>query len=101
MAIDKDLHRTLKMLRILHDYTITDLASALEISPGHLSEIENGKALPSISLLTRYSNTFQIPISSLLYIAEEGTYPAPAEKVRLKTKRSVVNILEKAIAALE
>lgn len=42
----------------------------LDISPSHLSEIESGSKSVSFDLLQRYSEVFEIPVSSITMFAE-------------------------------
>ena len=64
------LNQVLSLLRIYHQVSQTSLAKYLEISNSHLSEIEHGIKTPSIELLTKYSKTFTLPLSSIFFFAE-------------------------------
>ena len=64
------LHRALKLLRTSHDFKQKELAKKLEISASHLSEIESGKKTPSLVLLERYGEVFEVPVSSIVFLAE-------------------------------
>jgi transcriptional regulator with XRE-family HTH domain len=66
----KMLHRALKLLRTSHDFTQKELAKKLGISASHLSEIESGQKTPSLVLLERYGEVFEVPVSSILFLAE-------------------------------
>ena len=55
---------------MFHNISQKDLAQKLETSNSHLSEIESGKKQPSITLLQRYSEAFDIPASSIFFFAE-------------------------------
>jgi transcriptional regulator with XRE-family HTH domain len=66
----KMLHRALKLLRTSHDFKQKELAKKLGISASHLSEIESGKKTPSLVLLERYGEVFEVPVSSILFLAE-------------------------------
>ena len=66
----KMLHRALKLLRTSHDFKQKELAKKLEISASHLSEIESGQKAPSLVLLERYGEVFEVPVSSILFLAE-------------------------------
>lgn len=60
----------LKLLRASHDFTQKELAQKLRISASHLCEIESGKKTPSLALLEHYGQVFQVPVSSILFLAE-------------------------------
>ena len=64
------LHRALKLLRTSHDFKQKELAKKLGISASHLSEIESGQKTPSLVLLERYGEVFEVPVSSILFLAE-------------------------------
>ncbi len=64
------LHRALKLLRTSHDFSQKELAQKLGISKSHLCEIESAKKTPSLALLERYGDVFEVPVSSILFLAE-------------------------------
>jgi transcriptional regulator with XRE-family HTH domain len=64
------LHRALKLLRTSHDISQKELAQKLGISKSYLSEIESAKKTPSLALLERYGDVLQVPVSSILFLAE-------------------------------
>ena len=66
----KMLHRALKLLRTSYDFKQKELAKKLGISASHLSEIESGQKSPSLVLLERYGKVFEVPVSSILFLAE-------------------------------
>ena len=66
----KMLHRALKLLRTSHDLKQKQLAKQLGISASHLSEVESGQKTPSLVLLERYGEVFEVPVSSILFLAE-------------------------------
>ena len=66
----KMLYRALKLLRTSHDFKQKELAKKLGISASHLSEIESGQKTPSLVLLERYGKVFEVPVSSILFLAE-------------------------------
>lgn len=63
--------RALKLVRQYHRLNQMEMAKRLEISPSYLSEIEKGKKMPSLELLDKYSALIGIPVSSLVFLAEE------------------------------
>jgi transcriptional regulator with XRE-family HTH domain len=62
----------LKAIRQYHRMDQKKLAEKLDISPAHLCWIEKGKKTPTLEILTAYSRVFDIPLSSLIYFAEEA-----------------------------
>tara|TARA_B100001057_G_scaffold415582_1_gene433153 strand:- start:606 stop:923 length:318 start_codon:yes stop_codon:yes gene_type:complete len=63
--------RALKLVRQYHRLNQVQMANKLNISPSYLSEIEKGKKTPSIELLEKYASIIGIPVSSLVFLAEE------------------------------
>lgn len=64
------LGKALKMMRVFHDLTQKELSEKLGVSKSHLSEIESGKTSPSLDLLKRYSEAFDVPTSSIMLFSE-------------------------------
>lgn len=58
-------------LRGLRNVKAKDLAISLDISKSYLSEIENGKKIPSLSLICLVSIEFDIQVSTFFKICEE------------------------------
>jgi transcriptional regulator with XRE-family HTH domain len=89
------IHRALKAIRQFHGLTQTDLASQMGLSKSYLSEIEGGKKPPSIALLEKYSETFDIPVSSLVFFSEvigkEGKVP---QKFRMVFATKILQIMD-------
>ena len=84
----------LRLMRVFHDMSQTNLADKLGISKSYLSEIEKGeKKKVTLDLLERYSQVFNIPVSSLMFFAEQvdqGNY----EKVRASVAGKVLKMLD-------
>lgn len=65
-------HDALRLVRVFHDMSQTELAEQLGISKSYLSELEKGtKKKITLDLLTRYSQIFSIPVSSLVFFSEQ------------------------------
>jgi transcriptional regulator with XRE-family HTH domain len=67
------IHKALRLIRAFHNLKQKELADALKLSASYVNEIEHGKKQVTIETLQKYSNYFQIPLSSLLYFAEQTT----------------------------
>lgn len=61
----------LRLLRVFGDLKGKDLAIKLGISPNYLSEIEKGKKRPSLQVIDKYGETFNIKPSTILSLAED------------------------------
>lgn len=60
----------LRLLRIFNGYKSTELAEKLGISQSYVSEIENNKKQPTMDILDKYANIFEMKKSTLLLFAE-------------------------------
>ncbi|HEY8593752.1 MAG TPA: helix-turn-helix transcriptional regulator [Devosiaceae bacterium] len=61
----------LRLIRVFHDMTAVELSSELGVSKSLISEIENGRKKPTLGLVRRYSEYFEIPVSSIMFFSEE------------------------------
>lgn len=64
------INNALKLIRKYHNRTLTETAEDIGVSKSYLSELENGKKTPSIEVLKSYSDAFGMPLSSILFFAE-------------------------------
>lgn len=67
------LSEQLKVIRLSNAVTSEQLAKAVCITVGELEKIENGKKLPSLEVLERYSRIFNVEIN-LKFINGKGRY---------------------------
>lgn len=84
--------RALKLVRQYHRLNQVEMARKLEISPSYLSEIESGKKTPSLDLLEKYAAVIGIPVSSLVFLAEE--LGSDGSQVKLAVVDKAFKILE-------
>ena len=87
------LNEALRLVRVYHDLTQTQLSYELGISNSFLSEIESGKKNPSLELLGKYGQRFELPVSSLMFFSENLENPKPTDKVRLSVARKAIALL--------
>ena len=64
------LGEVLKLVRQYHRLDQKSAAEKLDIPASYLSEMERGKKEPTLRVIEKYQNTFDLPSSSLLFIAE-------------------------------
>lgn len=88
------MNQALKVVRQYHNINQTQLAGKLSISTSYLSELESGKKEPTLDILQRYSDVFNVPLSSLVVFSEtlEGTHNV--SKARSFISKKMVKILE-------
>jgi len=82
------------LVRVFHDLNQTTLANRLGISNSYLSEIESGKKTPTLELLQKYAETFNMPLSSLLFFAENLDNPTRSDKVRATIAHKTIKMLQ-------
>ena len=88
------LNEALRLIRVYHDLTQTQLSFELGVSNSHLSEIEGGKKTPTLELLNKYGNRFDIPVSSLLFFSENLDKSKVTDKLRVGVARKAISLLE-------
>lgn len=88
------LSKALLLLRKYHDLTQSQLSSELGVSNSYLSEIESGKKQPSLDVLGRYSDFFEIPLSSIIFFSEHIDDKKITERARLGFAGSILSMLE-------
>jgi transcriptional regulator with XRE-family HTH domain len=87
------LHEALRLIRIFHDISQTELARRIRVSKSYLSEIEKGKKQPTLSLLEQYSKEFKLPMSSIMFFSEALEKNSFSERTRLKISQKVIALL--------
>ena len=90
------IHDALRLLRSFHGMSQIALAKRLGISNSYLSEIESGKKKDGITvdLLTRYSEVFGIPVSSLMLFSENLDPARRGEKLRIAASAKILKLLD-------
>jgi transcriptional regulator with XRE-family HTH domain len=88
------LGEALRLIRVYHDLKQRQAAERLEISTSYLSEIENGRKTPTLDLIQRYSNTFNIPVSSIMFFAESVADGGPTDRARSFVAGKMVGLLK-------
>lgn len=86
-------HEALRLVRVFHDMNQTTLAERLQISKSYLSEIESGKKQVTLDLLQKYAEIFGMPLSSLLFFAEQ-VESGVRERLRSSIAGKVIKMLD-------
>jgi len=87
------ISEALRLIRVFHDLKQVELAVRLGVSKSHISEIEKGTKTPSLELIEKYSRTFNLPMSAIMFFAEELPHAKSGEKIRSKIASKVIDIL--------
>lgn len=88
------LGEALRLVRVYHDLSQSQLCAELGVSNSYVSEIESGKKQPTLELLQKYSAEFSIPVSSLMFFAENLDAPKPTDKLRKMAASQVISLLQ-------
>lgn len=83
----------LRLIRVFHDLKQFELADRLKVSKSHISEIENDNKMPSLELIAKYSDEFRIPVSAIMFFAEQIPTAKRGEKARTKIASTVLDLL--------
>jgi transcriptional regulator with XRE-family HTH domain len=87
-------HEALRLVRVFHDINQATLADRLGISKSYLSEIESGKKSPTLELMQKYAETFSMPLSSLLFFAENVHATSRSERARTAIAGKALKMLQ-------
>lgn len=89
------LGKVLRLIREQNDVSLTQAAIELGMSKAYVSELENDKKVPTLETLERYSKTFEIPVSHILFFSEnyDSNEGRLAKNVRQLLGRAVVRAL--------
>ena len=92
------LSEALRLLRVFHDMKQAELAEALDISKSYVSEIENGNRVPSYDVIQKYAEEFKVPVSSIIFFAEQIDGAKQKAAVGNRAKRAIaskiINLLQ-------
>lgn len=64
------LGEALRLIRVFHDCKASELAKELDMSASYLSEIEKGDKTPSLEVIKKYADYFNISPSAIMFFGE-------------------------------
>lgn len=88
------LGEALRLIRVFNDLKQNEMADRISVSKSYLSEIEKGQKTPTLDILQKYSKEFSLPVSSILFFAEEIPKAKIGERVRVKVAKNVMGMLQ-------
>ena len=88
------LNQALRLIRVFHDQSLSELSKQTNISIGYLSEIESGKKNPSLDVIRKYATAFHTTESAILFFSENI-------ETDTKTKTALRNNILKFLETLE
>ena len=87
------LGEALRLIRVFNDLKQNELSKRLGVSTSHISEIEKGVKVPSLDLLQKYSSEFDIPVSEIMFFAENVEGAKSGEGIRKNIASKVLGLL--------
>lgn len=87
------LNEALRLIRVFHDIKQTEAAERLGISKSYLSEIEKGRKEPTLELLRKYESLYHIPMSSIMFFAENMDKPRSYEQARTFVAAKIIQLM--------
>jgi transcriptional regulator with XRE-family HTH domain len=87
------ISEALRLIRVYHDLTQSEVAERLKISKSYLSEIESGTKVPTLALIDSYAEEFDLPASAILFFAENMDDPSAAGQARQFVSRKILTLL--------
>ena len=88
------LSQALRLIRTFHDLKQVEAAELLGISKSYLSEIESGLKAPTLQLVERYAEAFEIPASSILFFSENINGSGSQQKARRVVAGKILAMLQ-------
>ena len=88
------LNEALRLIRVYHDISQKVAAARLQISAPYLSEIETGKKEPTMAVLRKYSEEFDIPMSSILFFSEHMEDGRAGGRLKAAISSKVLSLLQ-------
>lgn len=85
--------RALKTMRQYHRLSQAEMAEQIGISRSYLNEIERDRKAPSLDILKKYADRFDVPMSSLMLFAERSQ-DSHLDKARVFVADKVLRMLE-------
>ncbi len=88
------LNEALRLVRVYHDMSKAELARELGFSRSFITEIEAGNKKVTLDTLERYSEYFDIPVSSLMLFAERTGNADFTERARTYVADKALKMLD-------
>ena len=92
------INKAVKLLRQYHGYSILDVSKLLEIDASVVRKLESGEKPLTHELLSKYSNSFDMPISALIFISESANRKNQKSNFSTRLKEQVA---DKALKIME
>lgn len=88
------LGEALRLIRVYHDLKQKQVADKLGISTSYLSEIEKGRKTPTLEVIKKYSDVFDLPVSSIMFFAESVDGDRAAGRARSFVAGKMIGLMQ-------
>ncbi|HEX8366149.1 MAG TPA: helix-turn-helix transcriptional regulator [Allosphingosinicella sp.] len=88
------LGEALRLIRVYHDLKQKEAAERLKISTSYLSEVEKGHKTPTLDIIQRYSETFDLPVSSIMFFAESVSADKAYDRARSFVAGKMIGLMQ-------
>ena len=88
------LGKALKLIRQFHNVKQNKFSEDIGVATSYISAIESGKKEPTLELITKYANYFNIPVSSLMLFSENLQSGSLSNKFRITFADKMIKIME-------
>lgn len=89
-----NLGKILKACRKFNRMTQAQLGEKLGITRPYISKIESGNKVPTMQLLQKYSQVFDLEVSAILFLAEQNDVGSVKGKAKSFFRKAVLDFLE-------
>src|ERR1022692_2320571 len=89
-----NLKEALRLIRVFHDLSKTQVADRVGLSRSYITELEAGDKKVTLEVLQKYADGFSIPLSSLMLFAERTNDQSLGERTRVAVASKVVKMLD-------
>ncbi|HDR9003006.1 TPA: helix-turn-helix transcriptional regulator [Burkholderia vietnamiensis] len=83
----------LRLIRVYHDIKQKEMSVRVGVGVPAISMLESGQRQPSIEVLHKYAGAFGVPMSSILFLAEQLASPPIQRPVSKTIHKTVIQIL--------
>lgn len=88
------LNEALRLVRVFHDLNKTQTAERVGLSKSYITELERGDKKVTLEVLQKYADGFNMPLSSLMFFAEQAVDGSTGDKVRSAVAGKVIKMLD-------
>ncbi|MBU9632078.1 helix-turn-helix domain-containing protein [Burkholderia multivorans] len=92
-AAKPNICEALRLIRVYHDLKQKEISVRVGVGTPTISMLESGQRQPSVDVLQKYADAFGVPMSSILFLAEQLAEPPIQRPVSKTIHKTVIQIL--------